>query len=105
MEQSGATRSELSMAMDEDLSVFFDTDEFAETITHVETGATFAGTLDLNYANEDMAEVVDAVIVAPAADVAAIQPRHRVEAQGRRFEVLTVRPDGTGLATIMLERG
>lgn len=93
------------MGMDEDLSVFFDTDEFAETITHVETGNTFAGILDLTFANEDMAEVVDAVIVAAAADVADLQARDRVDAKGQRFEVLTVRPDGAGLATILLERG
>jgi len=96
----------------DDLAAFFDIDEFADAATFDGASVQVTGILDAAY-DLSMLGVVEVCGTAPvfflvASDVPAnVQGRHlrfgSLLANGSRYRVREVRPDGTGVTALVLE--
>jgi len=99
------------MAFTEDFSDFFDTDDFAVAAT-ITIGEGSPGTVNGIFDDEYFDEVgVGSLGVegskpafhCAAADVPSIAHGDSVVISGTTYHVVNVRPDGTGLVTLLLE--
>lgn len=89
------------MPMTEDLSVFFDTDEFADAATL--DGAAVAGIYHDGYDEVYGMATHDAWYRLPEADTTATTQASVLVVRGLTYRVRVVKPDGTGLCTLLLE--
>lgn len=90
------------MAFQEDLSVFFDTDEFADAVTY--NGATLVGIFRDPYFEAEGMQGSQPMFTYPTVGVLA--PRHgdMLVRNGTTYKVVGVMPDGTGLTRLHLEK-
>jgi hypothetical protein len=87
--------------MTEDLSIFLNADEFASPATV--GGQEFNCILDRDWAEVNGVEGYYPHALCKAADVAALTVGAQISIAGAYYTLLAKRPDGTGLATIVLE--
>ncbi|PTR17498.1 hypothetical protein C8R31_101662 [Nitrosospira sp. Nsp2] len=90
------------MAFAEDLSVFFDTDEFADAVTY--NGAPLAGIFDNAYFEGQGIQGSQPVFTCPTADVASARHGDLLVRAGVTYKVVGVEPDGTGITLLRLEK-
>lgn len=96
------------MAFAEDLDVFFQTSDFADSASWVVGTSTSSiyGIVDRDYA-EPLGNVMQAaspVFTCPAAIVPGVKHGDGIVTQGVTYKVCGVEPDGTGLVTLRLEQ-
>lgn len=92
------------MAFAEDLTVFFDTDEFAVLATPSGGGAAFAVIFDKEYLAQIGVSTTGPAALARASDVSSLTPRtSTLTIEGTTYTVTDVQPDGTGLALVPLQ--
>ena len=98
------------MAFDEDLSVFFDTADFADeaTVTPADGGQTFVvkGIFDaphvLGQARDVRVVTERPTFMCQDTDAARIKREDSITVKGETYDVLEVQPDGTGVSTVVL---
>ena len=90
------------MAFDEDLSVFFDTDEFADAVTY--NGAPLVGIFDAAYFEASGIQGNQPVFICPTASVPAARHGDILVRSGVTYKVVGVEPDGTGITLLRLEK-
>lgn len=91
------------MAFAEDLTVFFNEDDFAVAATL--QGAAVSGILDEEY-TEPLGNVVEGktpIFQCRAADVPSVAHGQTLVVGARTFKVRGVEPDGTGVVVLRLE--
>lgn len=90
------------MSFAEDLSVFFDTDEFADAATY--NGATINGIFDNAYFEGQGIQSSQPVFTCPTASVPNALHGDELVRAGVTFRVVGVEPDGTGVTLLRLEK-
>jgi hypothetical protein len=94
------------MSFTEDLSVFFNNADFADTVTVIATGRTFQGIFDAAYFDPEVgAAVVDSTdprITCKTSDLANVERGRQISIKGATYSVVSVQPDGTGTSIVML---
>lgn len=90
------------MAFVEDLSVFFDTDEFAEAVNY--NGREITGIFDNAYFEGQNMQGSQPVFSCATADVAAARHGDMLVRAGATYKVVGVEPDGTGMSLLRLEK-
>lgn len=94
---------------DEDLSLFFDTDDFAVRAV-IKRGTTFIIELDAIFtAASQSVEIYDAEIEEPlptlmvrSGDISGVRRGDAVTVSGSSFRVEKITPDGTGVSIVFL---
>lgn len=89
------------MAMTEDLAAFFDTAEFAETVTRA-NATTFSAIFDLQYIDPLGVAGNDPAITAPAS--VNLVRGETLTIRAAAYKVRTIEPDGTGIVIARLEK-
>lgn len=99
------------MAIIEDMSVFFDEDDFAvEADLHElqgDTGYTIKGIFDKEYEFVDAGVGVDdynPVFSCSEDDIGTAQKGYYLTIDNLEYKIVGVQPDGTGGSTVLLER-
>ena len=90
------------MAFTEDLSVFFDTDEFADSVTY--NGVAIAGIFDNAYFEGQGIQSAQPVFTCPTASVPDAKHGDVLIRAGITYKVVGVEPDGTGITLLRLEK-
>jgi hypothetical protein len=90
------------MAFAEDLSVFFDTDEFADAVTY--NGVTINGIFDNAYFEGQGIQGSQPVFICPTASVSNALHGDELVRNSVTYRVVGVEPDGTGVTLLRLEK-
>lgn len=86
----------------EDLTKFFDADDFAEVATFA--GASVSGIFDNQFVDVHGVESYKPVFVLPEADVSSIAHGDTITIRSVVFKVVGIQADGTGLTTLVLDK-
>ena len=98
------------MPFTEDLTAFFDLDEFADAATFTPAGGgpafTVNGIFDapyqLNSARDVQIDTDKPRFTCRSSDVTAVRREDGCTIAGRQYDVLAVEPDGTGVSVVVL---
>lgn len=94
------------MPFTEDLSPFFNADEFATVATFVPSGgeaSSVSGIFDDDYSEALGMDSARALFTCAAADVPDVAAGDALTINGAAYKVKNVRPDATGLVALPLE--
>jgi hypothetical protein len=91
------------MAMVEDLSVFFNTDEFAEEAIWSESSDPVLVIFDKTYLESLGMSGSDPIALGIETDFPGIEEGQSLTIRGTEYRITTPQPDGTGLVSIQLE--
>lgn len=88
---------------DEDIDVFFSTDEHALQAIVIESGTVITGIFDRPYTDALDVQGFSPSLTCRTADVCELRRGRLIEIQNTVYKVVTVEPDGTGVSRVQLE--
>lgn len=91
---------------EQDLDVFFSTDEFADVVSGRPDGKPFRALFDEGFFDPDAGEtVLDTTqprLTCKISDLTGITRKTLLTVKGESYTVIKVQPDGTGMAVVLL---
>ena len=89
------------MALTEDLTIFFETDEFAVVLTH--SGSDYSVIFDAEYSGDEMMAGSLPMAMLPTSDASGMAIGGSVTIGGQAYTIREKQQDGTGVTNMILE--